>query len=181
MSIHCKCMYVFMYIYLYINMLFIPGISVVHTATIFLYASRSHILEWNQFVQKSNKTRVAQETISAQASGGTPTTTPNSGTPTTTPNSGTPTTTPSGGTPTTTPSGGTPTTTPTTTEACAAVYGAPWCVPSKWPFTSCQRKMGGPSDSYLLFVGAHPPMLFITSKGPPGRKNEEKQPFCSDK
>ena len=122
-------MYVCFYVYIYINMLFIPGISVVHTATIFLYASRSHILEWNQFVQKSNKTRVAQETISAQASGGTPTTTPNSGTPTTTP---------SGGTPTTTPNSGTPTTTPTTTEACAAVYGAPWCVPSKWPFTSCR-------------------------------------------
>ena len=154
MSIHCKCMYVFMYIY--INMLFIPGILVVHTATIFLYASRSHILEWNQFVQKSNKTRVAQETISAQASGGTPTTTPNSGTPTTTPNSGTPTTTPNSGTPTTTPnggtptttptSGGTPTTTPTTTEACAAVYGVVGPLPNGR--TSCLINGGDPIATY---------------------------------
>ena len=132
-------------------MLLIPGISVVHTATVFLYASRSHILEWNQFVQKSNKTRVAQEMISAQASGGTPTTTPNSGTPTTTPNSGTPTTTPtSGGTPTTTPtSGGTPTTTPTTTEACAAVYGVVGPLPNGR--TSCLINGGDPS--YLLSGG----------------------------
>ena len=115
------CFYV--YTYIYINMLFIPGISVVHTATVFLYACRSHILEWNQFVQKSNKTRVAQEMISAQASGGTPTTTPTSG--------------------------GTPTTTPTTTEACAAVYGVVGPLPNGR--TSCLINGGDPS--YLLSGG----------------------------